>query len=125
MRYRSRMPLFKIVRFEIGPDAQAEAENAMREFADYVRSELPQSSWISYRDRHVPTRYAAVVIDHDPDAAERHRKAPGTRTFLAALQPLLAGEPEETEYELVTSSDLQRRFRGPPKRKTGRPRPRR
>ena len=83
----------------------------MHEFAAYVRKELPDSSWTTYRDPHAPTHYISMMRADTPTADERHRNAPGTRAFVAALDPLLRGKVEVTECELVTSSDLQRRHR--------------
>jgi len=105
------MAVFKIARFQIRADARDEAERAMHAFATYVRTELPGSSWTTYRDPHAPTHYTAMSRADDARADERQRTAPGTQAFTAALSPLLAGEIEITECELVTSSDLQRRRR--------------
>ena len=83
----------------------------MHEFASYVRKELDDSAWTTYRDPLEPTHYLSVIVAKSDAAAERHRSAPGTHAFLAALAPLLAGELELKHYELVTSSDLARRHR--------------
>ena len=83
----------------------------MHEFASYVRKELPDSSWTTYRDPRAPTHYISVIRADDPAADDRHRDAPGTKAFVQALYPLLIGEVEFTQYELVTSSDLARRRR--------------
>lgn len=105
------MAVFKVFRFEVLPDARVEAERAMHELAAYIRKELPDSSWTAYRDPHAPTHYISMFRADDAAADERHRNAPGTRAFVAALAPLLRGNVEVTECELVTSSDLQRRHR--------------
>ncbi|MBS1123556.1 MAG: hypothetical protein H6Q90_5784 [Deltaproteobacteria bacterium] len=105
------MAVFKIARYDVRPDAGAQAERAMHEFATYVRKELADSSWTTYRDPHAPTHYVSLLRAETPAADARHRDAPGTQAFLAALEPLLEGKLELTEYELVTSSDLQRRHR--------------
>lgn len=118
------MAVFTIARFEIRPDARAAAERAMHALATYVRNELPGSSWTTYRDPHAPTRYIAMTRADDPAADARHHDAPGTRAFFAALGPLLIDDVERSEYELVTSSDLQRRSRSPQARRGAR-RPRR
>jgi quinol monooxygenase YgiN len=91
--------------------AREQAERAMHDFANYVRKELDDSSWTTYRDPKAPTRYMSVIIADSPAADERHRKATGTQAFVAALYPLLVGEVEFTHYDLVTSSDLARRHR--------------
>ena len=116
------MAVFSIARFEVRPEARADAERAIHEFASYVRQELPASSWTTYRDPHAPTRFMALTRADDPAADERHRAAPGTHAFLAALAPLLVGGIDRTEYELVTSSDLARRHH--PERRPVRRRPR-
>ena len=107
------MAVFKLARFEVRPDARAEAERAMHEYATYVRKELPASSWTTYRDPRAPEHYISVIRADDRAADVRHRDAPGTHSFLAALEPLVTGTIEVTECELVTSSDLQRRHRRP------------
>jgi quinol monooxygenase YgiN len=103
------MPVFKLARFEVRPEARADAERAMHDFAGYVRTQLTGSSWTTYRDPSSPTHYFSVITAEDAAAAERHRVAPGTEAFDAALQPLVVGDVERTDCELVTSSDLQRR----------------
>lgn len=105
------MPVFKLAHFEVRPDAREQAERAMHEFASYVRKELRDSSWTSYRDPDAPTRYLALTIADSPAAEERQRTASGTATFLAALQSLVVGNIEHTNWQLVTSSDLARRRR--------------
>jgi len=113
------MAVFQIARYEIRPDARAEAERAMHEFASYVRKELPDSSWTTYRDPGAPTHYLSLIRAGDPAAHDRHRNAPGTQAFVAALYPLVNGKVELSEYELVTSSDLAPRRRSD--RRTARP----
>lgn len=108
------MPLYELARFEIRPDARAKAERAMHDFASYVRAELPDSSWTTYRDPGAPAHYISITVLANPAARQRHRSAPGTQAFLAALDPILDGALELTECELVTSSDLGRR--PPPRR---------
>lgn len=105
------MAVFKMARFEVRPDARGDAERAMHDFASYVRKELPDSSWTTYRDRQAPNHYISVIIADDAEADDRHRNAPGTQAFVAALYPLVVGNVQFTEYELVTSSDLARRRR--------------
>jgi len=105
------MPLYKVAYYEVHPEARADAERAMHEFASYVRKELPDSAWTTYRDREAPNRYISVIVADDQAADERHRNAPGTQAFVATLYPLVVGKVEFTDYELVTSSDLARRRR--------------
>lgn len=93
----------------------------MHEFATYVRNELADSKWTTYRDKDVPTQYMSIIVADDAAADERHRKAPGTQAFVDALYPLVVGKVEFTQYQLVTSSDLARRHRDEPR---GRRRPR-
>lgn len=103
--------MIKTERFEVRADAHEAAERAMHEFAAYVRRELPDSSWTAYRDPASPARYTAFVRADSPAAYERHRSAPGTQAFAAALTPLLVDTIEHADYELVTSSDLAPRHR--------------
>lgn len=86
----------------------------MHEYANYVRAELPDSSWTMYRDPAVPAHYMAITIAQSPAARTRHRGAPGTQAFLATIERMLDGSIEVTDCELVTSSDLARR--PPPRR---------
>jgi len=105
------MPVFKLARFQVRPEAREQAERAMHEFATYVRTELDDSSWTTYRDPKAPMHYLSLIIADSPAADDRHRNAPGTQKFVAELYPLVVGEVEFTQYELVTSSDLARRRR--------------
>jgi quinol monooxygenase YgiN len=93
----------------------------MHELAAYVRRELPDSSWTTYRDPQSPTQYVSMIRFNNAAAEERHRNAPGTRAFDAALAPLVDGKVEYIDCELVTSSDLAPRHR---ERQPGRRRPR-
>ena len=105
------MPFHKLLRFAVRPEARTDVERAMHELATYVRTELPRSGWTVYRDPQMPGRYFAFNRVDDPKADVRQHDAPGTKTFTAALEPLLTSAIELTECELVTSSDLQRRHR--------------
>lgn len=105
------MAVYTIARFEVRPDARDQAERAMHEFASYVRKELPDSMWTTYRDPRAPTHYISLIRADDPAADDRHRNAPGTQAFVTALYPLVVGEVEFTQLELVTSSDLAPRHR--------------
>jgi quinol monooxygenase YgiN len=105
------MPMFEIARFEVQRDKQLDAERAMHEFATYVRTQLPDCAWTAYREAGSPTRYLTYVIAKSPAAAAQQHDASGTKTFRAAITPLLAGAIEESTYELVTSSDLGRRHK--------------
>ncbi|MBA3452595.1 MAG: hypothetical protein H0T42_05790 [Deltaproteobacteria bacterium] len=106
------MPVYEIAQFEIRPDARTRAERAMHEFANYVRAELPDTSWTTYRDPGAPAHYMAVTVNVSPAARTRQRNAPGTQAFLAAIEPLLDRAISITDCELVTSSDLARRPKG-------------
>ena len=103
------MPVYEIAQFEVRPEARVRAERAMHEFANYVRSELPDSSWTTYRDPGKPSHYMAITVAASPAARARHRSAPGTQAFLAAIEPLLDGAINITDCDLVTSSDLGKR----------------
>jgi quinol monooxygenase YgiN len=105
------MPIFKLAHFEVRPEARDEAERAMHELASYVRKELRDSSWTSYRDPDAPNRYLALTIADSPAAEEKQRTSAGAKTFYDALQSLVVGTIEHTNWQLVTSSDLARRRR--------------
>src|SRR5688572_8439827 len=105
------MAVFKIARYEVRSDARLEAERAMHEHAAYVRRELPDAAWTTYRDSHAPTHYISLLRVDDRKADAGYQRAPGTEAFVGALDRLQVGALEVTEYELVTSSDLARRRR--------------
>jgi hypothetical protein len=98
------MPVFRIVRFAVRPDARVEVEQAMREFALFVGLELEDSSWTTYRDRRNPNVYVTVVTADDDDAAEHQRTAGGSVQFARVLQARLLTDVETREYELVATS---------------------
>jgi quinol monooxygenase YgiN len=103
------MPVYEIAQFDVRPEARVRAERAMHEFANYVRAELPDSSWTTYRDPGKPHAYMAITVAASPAARARHRSAPGTQAFLSAIEPLLDGAINITDCDLVTSSDLGKR----------------
>jgi hypothetical protein len=105
------MPVFKLARYEVRSEVRDEAERAMHELASYVRKELRDSSWTTYRNPTAPSQYLSLTIADSPAAEQRQESAAGTKAFLAAMQPLLVGEIEVTDWQLVTSSDLARRRR--------------
>lgn len=98
------MPIFKIARFEIRPESRDVCERAMREFAAYVRAELGDSSWTTYRDTKAPNRYVSLIRADNAAADARHRNAPGTRRFVEVLYPNVVGEVEFVDYESVGDS---------------------
>jgi quinol monooxygenase YgiN len=98
------MPVFKIARFAVRPDARDEVERAMREFALYVGLELEDSSWTTYRDRRNPNVYVTLITADDADAAEHQRTAGGSVQFARVLQSRLLTHIEIREYELVATS---------------------
>ena len=98
------MPVFKIARFAVRPDARDEVERAMREFALFVGLELEDSSWTTYRDRRNPNAYVTLITAEDADAVEHQRTAGGSVQFARVLGPRLLTEVETREYELVATS---------------------
>jgi len=98
------MPVFKIARFAVRPDARADVERAMREFALYVGLELEDSSWTTYRDRRNPNVYVTFISADDDDAAEHQRTAGGSVHFARTLATRLLTDIETREYELVATS---------------------
>src|SRR5215472_13584145 len=101
---RMAMPVFKIVRFAIRPDACTEVEQAMREFALYVGLELEDSSWTTYRDRRNPNVYVTLITADDEDAVKHQRTASGSVQFARVLQTRLLTDVDTREYELVATS---------------------
>lgn len=98
------MPVYRIVRYAVRPDARVEVEQAMREFALYVGLELEDSSWTTYRDRRNPNVYVTVVTADDDAAAEHQRTTGGSVQFARVLQARLLTDVETRDYELVATS---------------------
>ena len=98
------MPIIKIARYEIRPEARDEVERAIREFALYVGLELEESSWVTYRDRDNPNCYVSLISSADEAADSRQRTDQGTADFTRILHPRLVGEVDLSEYVLVASS---------------------
>jgi quinol monooxygenase YgiN len=98
------MPIFKIARYEIRPEARSQVERAIQEFADHVRAELHGSSWMTYRDAKNRNAYVSIITADTAEADDRHRNSPGTKRFVEALYPNVIGSVEFTDYELVAGS---------------------
>lgn len=98
------MPVFRISRFAVRPDARGDVEQAMRDFALYVGLELEDSSWTTYRDRRNPNCYVTVVTAEDVDAAEHQRTTGGSVQYARVLATRLLTDVETREYELVATS---------------------
>jgi hypothetical protein len=98
------MPVFRILRFAVRPDARPDVEQAMREFALYVGLELEDSSWSTYRDRKNPNVYVTLITADDHDAAEHQRTAGGSVHFARVMQSRLLTDIETRDYELVATS---------------------
>jgi len=104
------MAIYTLARFEVKPEAREQAELAMHELASYVRQNLADSAWTAYREAG-SGRYVALLRANDDEAVHRHRTSAGTEQFLATMEPLLVGEIDLGDMELVTSSDLAPRHR--------------
>lgn len=117
------MAVYKLARYAIRADARLDAERAMHAFASYVRAELADSSWTTFRDPTNPTHFLSTTRDEHVAADELRRRSAGHQAFIAAITPLLEGTIEEMELELVTSSDLAPRHK-PGAKPSGRRRPR-
>jgi hypothetical protein len=98
------MPVYRLIRFEVRPAARVDAERALHDHASYVRASLPKTIWTTYRT--APTRFVTYARSDDPDDG-----AKATHALHEVLAPFVVGAIEDTECELVTSSDLQRRHR--------------
>jgi quinol monooxygenase YgiN len=105
------MAVYKVAHYRIRPDARDSAERILHDLASYVRKELPDVMWTTYRDRANPTKLISIARAETPAAEERYTAAPGTQAFAAALGALVDGEIEISEYEMVTSSDLAPRHK--------------
>jgi quinol monooxygenase YgiN len=105
------MAVYKVAHYRIRPDARLDAERILHELASYVRKELPDVMWTTYRDRANPSKLISIVRAETAAAEDRYTSAPGTQAFSAALGALVEGEIEISEYELVTSSDLAPRHK--------------
>jgi len=97
------MALYRLLRFEVRPDALEATERALHDYASYVRAELAGTMFTVYRDADVPTRYAALVRDMTTAAVARR---PTQRSFDDPIAPVILGTVEPKPCELVTSSDL-------------------
>jgi len=97
--------IFKIARFEVRPDQREAAEQAIREFAEYVAAHLEGSDWATYREKDNPCRFVSIISIVDQKSDDWHRRAPGTKRFVDALYPKLVGEVQFTDYELVATSE--------------------
>ena len=92
------MPIVKMARFAVRPDARDEAEREMHAIATDVRAKLPDSAWTTYRAR---DHYVAILVAKQASAS----------LFEERLRPFVTGPIDVEEYTLVTSSDLARRRR--------------
>lgn len=105
------MAVYTLAHFDVKPEAREEAERAMHTFATFVRQELDGSQWTAYRDKGVPGRYVCVTRAEDGAEYQRFSAAVGTKALLATLEPLMTTALDQSEYELMTSSDLAPRHR--------------
>lgn len=99
------MTVYKIARFEVDPGAVESVEEAMREFARFVGTELDDSTWTTYREKGGPNSYLSIITADDAAAERRHRDASGTKDFANRLYPNVIGDVVFTDYELVASSE--------------------
>src|SRR5262249_43664146 len=98
------MPVFRILRFAVRPDARTDVEQAMREFALFVGLELEDSSWTTYRDRRNPNSYVTVITADDERAVEHQRTAGRSVQYARVLGSRLLTDVETRDYELVATS---------------------
>jgi hypothetical protein len=89
------MPIVKMARFEVRPDARDEAERAMHAIANEVRAQQPDAAWTTYR---AGNDYVVILVGKGSLFEDR-------------LQPFATAPIEVNDCTLVTSSDLARRRR--------------
>lgn len=101
------MAVPKLARYAVRLDARDQAERALHELASMVRAAVPKAMTTTWREAHAPNCYVTLLVDAG---------AAIERSFRDALSPLLEGDIDFLEYQLVTSSELAPRPRDP---KTG------
>lgn len=107
------MAINRVIRYVLKASSP-EVEAAMFEYATYIRAELPDCHWSMFRDPAAPGTYIALVRCTTTDADARLRTSAGTQAFVAAMAPVLASPPDDTQCDLVTSTDLAPRRRALP-----------
>jgi quinol monooxygenase YgiN len=99
------MPIFKIARYQVKPEARDAVEQAMREFAAHVAFELQGTTWVTYQEAGAPDRYVSIITAETEEDDRRHRDSAGTKKFVEALYPNVVGEVAFTDYAPVASSE--------------------
>lgn len=104
------MAINRVIRYVLAASSP-DVEAAMFAYATYIRAELPDCHWSMFRDPAAAGTYIALVRCTTTEGDARLRTAPGTRAFEAAMAPFLASPPDDTQCDLVTSTDLAPRRR--------------
>jgi quinol monooxygenase YgiN len=92
-------------RFRIKPEAQAQVEQAIREFVAYVQSTEPDTlAYTALQESADALSFLHVFSFRDAAARERHSSSPGVRRFTEVLYPECVTPPVFTEYEAVAST---------------------
>ncbi len=106
------MAINRVIRYVLAASSPA-VEAAMFEYATYIRAELPDCHWSMFRDPATAGTYIALIRCTTSDGDTRLRTCAGTTAFEATLAPYLASPPDDTQCDLVTSTDLAPRRREP------------
>lgn len=89
------MPIVKMARFPVRPDARDEAERTMHAIASEVRAKQRDAAWTTYR---AGDDYVVILVGTGSLHEDR-------------LQPFATAPITVNDCTLVTSSDLARRRR--------------
>lgn len=99
------MPICKVARLRVKPEAVRQCTAAIREFVAHVKAnESGTRLYISLQDRRDKTRFLHVMVFKDAAAERRHRASAAARKFTSVVYPQALELPEFVDLRLITST---------------------
>ena len=100
------MVVYQTARFQVRPEQLAVAQQAIRDFVEYVRENEPGTRlYSSIHETEDETTFLHYFIFEDEAAQNTHRSSEGVMRFTEILYPTLVDGVQFTEYRLLASTD--------------------
>ncbi len=99
------MPICKMARFRVKPEAVRQCAAAIREFVAHIKANEPGTRlYISLQDRRDKTRFLHVMVFKDTAAERRHRASAAVKKFTGVVYPQALELPEFVDLRLIIST---------------------
>jgi quinol monooxygenase YgiN len=95
-------------RFEVQEDKLSICEEAIKDFIAHIQANEPHTlSYISLKEKAVPTRFLHQFIFKDEAARQFHSSSDAVEKFTSILYPNLIAPVEFTEFEWLAETKVK------------------